>query len=630
MSKPTILNVDDYAPGRYARTQLLRGWTCEYREACIGSLAHRLAALENPYLFILDVQLPDMDGFEVCRRLKQEHQGATLPILHVSATFTSGTYQAFGLDGGADGYLVEPVEPAVLRATIDALLRVRRAERALMTLTRQWEATFDGIANGIVLIGPDLKILRCNAAFTRMFGPGDLVQRPLADFWDRASDAVPPFVRVWKSVQREIGDVSRGGRWFRLTVDPVSEGGLMLSAVCFVSEITEARRLERERQSRFALEQQARADAEAATRAKDDFLAMLGHELRNPLMPIAMAVRALGARSPDDPDIARARDIVERQVRYLTRLVDDLLDMARLTRQKLQLSIERIDLGGVVADAVEATRQQVDARRHGLTVGTQKTPVWVDGDPVRLAQIVVNLVTNAAKFTPPEGNIAITLAREDRHAVLTVRDDGIGIAPETLPAIFEPFAQGERVVEHAERGLGIGLALVRGIVEAHGGAISVASDGPGRGSEFVVRLPVREAPPTVRGRVTSLAATIEAGARVVVVEDHADSREMLAQTLTLEGHEVTAVADGAEAVEIAEASAFDIAIVDIGLRGMNGYEVARRLRLRFGDAIVLVAVTGYGQPEDIAQSRAAGFDAHVTKPVTADELLRVLRLRTER
>jgi signal transduction histidine kinase len=626
MTKPTILNVDDYAPGRYARTQLLRGWGFEVKEAGTGAEALRLAALENPALVILDVQLPDMDGFEVCRRLKRDHASASLPILHVSATFTSGAHQALGLDGGADGYLVEPVEPAVLRATIEALLRLRRAERALLTMTRQWEATFDGIADGIALLGPDLNVVRCNAAFARMFGPGKLVQRALAEVWDRTSDAVAPFVRVWKSAQREVGDVARGGRWFRLTVDPITEHGVMVSAVCFVAEITEARLLEDERQSRFDHEQQARVDAEAAIRAKDDFLAILGHELRTPLMPIALAVRALQARTPDDPEVARMRAIVERQVRHLTRLVDDLLDMARLTRRKLQLSVERVDLCAIVANAAEAARQQVETRRHRFALQKPDTPIWVEGDPVRLAQIVVNLVNNAAKFTPPEGNVAVTLAREGDQAVVTVRDDGIGIAAETLPTIFEPFTQGPQL-EHTERGLGIGLALVRGLVEAHGGRVSVASKGPGCGSEFVVRLPVRDAatsPPATAG-----APPAKACARILVVEDHADSRAMLAEMLGLEGHEVTAVADGAEAVEIGQASPFDVAIVDIGLRGIDGYEVARRLRRALGDAILLVAVTGYGHPEDIEQSRAAGFDTHVTKPIGADDLLRVLHSRIQ-
>jgi len=628
MDRPTILNVDDYAPGRYARTQLLRGWGFDVKEAATGAEALRLAALEHPALIILDVQLPDMDGFEVCRRLKQHHDGATLPILHVSATYTSGAHQALGLDGGADGYLVEPVEPAVLRATIDALLRLRQAERALRTMTREWETTFNGIADGIVLLDPDLKILRANAAFARLVGLEDPARQSIASFWDGVSEPVAPFVRVWKSAQREVGDVSRNGRWFRLAVDPIAEDGVLLSAVCFVSEITEARRLEHERQTRFDHEQQAREEAEAASRAKDDFLAILGHELRTPLMPIAMAVRSLQARTPSDPDVQRTRDIVERQVRHLTRLVDDLLDMSRLTRRKLQLSVERVDLGEVVADAVESTRQQIAERRHRLTLHRPDTPVWIDGDTVRLGQIVVNLLTNAAKFTPPGGEVAVTLAREGQQAVIAVRDNGVGIAPEILPEIFEPFVQGPRVVEDAERGLGVGLALVRGLVTAHGGSVSVASEGPGRGSEFVVRLPLRDG--AAAAPLTAVAAPTETRARILVVEDHADSRTMLAEMLGLEGHEVTAVAGGAEAVEVARTCALDAAIIDIGLRGMDGHEVARHLRAALGDAVLLVAVTGYGQAEDIAQSRAAGFDAHVTKPVSGDELLRVLATRIRR
>jgi len=628
MDRPTILNVDDYAPGRYARTQLLRGWGFDVKEAATGAEALRLATLQHPALIILDVQLPDMDGFEVCRRLKQHYDGATLPILHVSATYTSGAHQALGLDGGADAYLVEPVEPAVLRATIDALLRLRHAERALRTMTREWETTFNGIADGIVLLGPDLKILRANAAFARLVGLDDPAGQSIASFWDGASEPVAPFIRVWKSAQREVGDVSRNGRWFRLAVDPIAEDGVLLSAVCFVSEITEARRLEHERQTRFDHEQQAREEAEAASRAKDDFLAILGHELRTPLMPIAMAVRALQARTPSDPDVQRTRDIVERQVRHLTRLVDDLLDMSRLTRRKLQLSVERVDLCEVVADAVESTHQQIAERRHRLTLHRPDTPVWIDGDPVRLGQIVVNLLTNAAKFTPPGGDVAITLAREGRQAVIAVRDNGVGIAPEILPEIFEPFVQGARVVEDAERGLGVGLALVRGLVTAHGGGVSVASEGPGRGSEFVVRLPLRDA--AAAAPHTSAATPTETRARILVVEDHADSRTMLAEMLGLEGHEVTAVAGGAEALEVARTCTLDAAIIDIGLRGMDGYEVARQLRAALGDAVLLVAVTGYGQAEDIEQSRAAGFDAHVTKPVSGDELLRVLGTRIRR
>jgi signal transduction histidine kinase len=627
MSRPLILNVDDYEAGRYARTRWLRAWGFEVKEAGTGAEALRLAKLEAPALVILDIRLPDMDGFEVCRRLKREHDGATLPVLHVSATFTSGAHQALGLEGGADGYLVEPVEPVVLRATVDALLRVRRAERALHTAARQWEATFDGIGDGIAMLAPDLRIVRCNVAFTRMFGVSAPSREPVSALWDTA-DAVPPFVRVWKTVQREIGDVSRGGRWFRLTVDPVVEDGVTVNAVCFASEVTETRRLEHERETRFASAHQARADAEAANRAKDDFLAVLGHELRTPLMPIALAMRALQRTHPDDPAIVRAQDIVERQVHHLTRLVDDLLDVARLTRRKLQLHVERVDLSTVVRDAVEAARSHVDARRHRLAVHVPSAPVWVKGDAVRFGQIVVNLLANAAKFTPAEGEIAVTLERGANDAVIRVRDSGIGIDVDSLPLIFEPFAQGPQVPGASERGLGIGLALVQGLAEAHGGSVTVSSDGPGRGSEFTVRLPLGPSADFIPDAPRPTAAGT--GTKILIVEDHADSRAMLAEMLAFEGYEVTAVADGAEALEKARVSPPDVAVVDIGLRRMDGHDVARRLRAAHGEAIRLIAVTGYGQAEDIEQSRAAGFDAHVTKPVDVDALLRILPSRPRR
>jgi CheY-like chemotaxis protein/two-component sensor histidine kinase len=369
--------------------------------------------------------------------------------------------------------------------------------------------------------------------------------------------------------------------------------------------------------------------AEAENRAKDDFLAVLAHELRTPMMPITMAVGALHARMPDVPEVARTRDVVDRQVRRLTRLVDDLLDMSRLTRSNLQLSLERLDLRPNVADAIETTRPQLDARHHRITLQQSDTPVWIDGDAVRLGQVAVNLLANAAKFTPPEGQITVSVATEGRDAVLRVRDNGVGIGPDTLPQIFEPFTQGAHAVAASERGLGIGLALVRGLVEAHGGAVTASSAGHNRGSEFVVRLPLSSAPArTTTPRSEDAQAT--ASARILIVEDHADSRAMLAEMLGFEGHEVVAVADGTQALATALASPPDVAIIDIGLHGMDGHEVARRLRQAHGPSVLLIAVTGYGQAEDIEQSREAGFDAHVTKPVLPDELLELIRRRPRR
>ena len=625
MPKPTILNVDDYAPARYARTALLRSWGFDVCEAGTGAEALKLVSQQRPALVLLDIHLPDMDGFEVCRRLRRAHDGAALPIVHVSATFTSGAHQALGLEGGADGYLIEPIDPAVLRATIDALLRLRQAERALRTAAQQWQATFDGIADGIAVLGRDLRVQRHNAAFATMFGVAAPGQVSITDLWDGARGDVPPFMRVWKSGRREVGEMARHGRWLRLTVDPVVEDGVVASAVCFVSEVTEQRRTEHEARTRLDRAQVDRAAAEAANRAKDDFLAVLGHELRTPLMPIAMAVHALHARTPADPDVARARDIVDRQIRHLTRLVDDLLDVSRVTRNKLQLSLERLDLVRVVTDTIDAMRAQVEAR-HRLTVRRPAGPVWINGDPVRLGQILVNLLSNAVKFTPPEGEIVVTVACEAGDAVLRVRDNGAGIPADMLPFVFEPFVQGANAVAASERGLGIGLALVHGLVQAHGGTVAATSDGHERGTEVSVRLPLASARPAEPA--ASTAATTPAPARVLVVEDHADSRAMLAEILAMEGHHVTAVSDGAAAIEAALASPPDVAIVDIGLHGIDGHEVARRLRSAHGDAIFLIAVTGYGQPEDIAESRAAGFDAHVTKPIPPDELLRVVRART--
>jgi signal transduction histidine kinase len=625
----TILNVDDYEPGRYARTQLLREWGYKVAEAATGAEALRLALAEHPALVILDVNLPDIDGFEVCRRLKKERDGAALPVLHVSAAFTSATHRAMGLDGGADAYLTEPVEPAVLRATIEALLRVRNAERALRTAARQWEVTFDGIADGLCLLDDAGYIIRCNAAFREFVEPDEPLAKTLDRLW--GIDDIGPglYERATTSGQREVVDLSRGGRWFRLTVDPIADDGLPLGAVCFVTEVTEARRLESERQLRFDEEHHAREEAESATRAKDDFLAVLGHELRTPLMPIAMAMHTLRTQAETDPAVAQVQAIVERQVRHITRLVDDLLDVARLTRRKLELCPEPIDVRAVVTQALESTRSLVEGQRHELITRLTDEPIDLDADPVRLAQVVVNLVDNAVKYTPAGGRITVTLDREGGHAVLRVRDTGIGISAEERAGIFRPFAQSRRSSERSAGGLGIGLALSRGLVVAHGGTLTVSSEGPGRGSEFIVRLPVRRAP-GAGARQSEPVAPSRRQESVLIVEDHADSRNMLAEVLELEGHRVTAVSDGRAALEHAAASRPDVAIIDIGLPGMDGYELARQLRGAHGSTVFLVAITGYGQPADVANAYTAGFDAHVTKPFDTTKLATLLATRRRR
>jgi PAS domain S-box-containing protein len=368
-----------------------------------------------------------------------------------------------------------------------------------------------------------------------------------------------------------------------------------------------------ERAAQAEAEQAARRAAEAANRAKDEFLAMLGHELRNPLAAVRNAV--VSARL-DAGYRDRSLEIARRQTEQLARLVDDLLDVSRITQGRILLRKERIALARVVEQAVEAARPLVDQRAHTLTLALEgAAEVFVDADPTRLEQVVVNVLSNAVKYTPAGGRIDVLTGREDGCAVLRVRDTGIGIEPDMLPRIFDLFAQAERGLDRAEGGLGVGLTVVRSIVELHGGRIEVHSAGPGKGAEFVVRLPAVGAAPGETPR-ESVAAPTGGRARVLVVEDNADAAESLALLLELLGHQVRMAADGPRALELAAANVPDVMLIDIGLPGMDGYEVARRVRehpaLR---QVTLVALTGYGRDEDREHALHAGFDHHLVKPV---------------
>ncbi|MGH7388073.1 MAG: ATP-binding protein [Candidatus Rokuibacteriota bacterium] len=373
----------------------------------------------------------------------------------------------------------------------------------------------------------------------------------------------------------------------------------------------------------FTWEQTARAEAEAANRAKDQFLALLAHELRNPLAPIVTAA-ALIRRPGAPPDVVtQSADIVERQARNLARLLDDLLDVSRITRGRIELRRETVSLGDAVSRALEAARPLVDERGQAVSLAMPATPLYVDADATRLEQIVVNVLNNAAKYTPLEGRISVVASREGGDAVLRIRDTGMGIPAEMLPRIFDLFTQGDQSLAHTPGGLGIGLTLARRLVELHGGRVWAESDGPGRGSEFIIRLPLS------RDLAAPAPATVAApdrcpAAAVLLVEDNADARQTLRALLEHEGHRVDEAADGASGLASAEANRPDIVLIDIGLPGMDGYEVARRIRSRRGAEPILVAVSGYGQADDRRRSVEAGFDAHLTKPVSPDQLSGVL------
>ena len=358
---------------------------------------------------------------------------------------------------------------------------------------------------------------------------------------------------------------------------------------------------------------QAEVALREADRRKDEFLAMLAHELRNPLAPILHAVNALRALEPGSTQAEWCQEVIERQVLHLSRLVDDLLDISRITQGKVKLQKEPVEMRSVVNRAVETVRPFVESRRHELVLDLPSEPMVLEGDLIRLAQVVANLLHNAAKYTQNGGRIELGAERQDGHLVLRVRDNGIGIPDEMLGRIFDLFTQVDRSLSRSEGGLGVGLTLVRSLVAMHDGSVAARSDGPGQGTEFEIRLPAlahvemtleispeRPAPPASR--------------KVLVVDDNADAAESLAMILSLRGHEARTALDGPEALAVAREFRPEVVMLDIGLPGMDGYEVARRLRADHG-GILLVALTGYGQDEDRRRSKEAGFDHHLVKPV---------------
>jgi signal transduction histidine kinase/CheY-like chemotaxis protein len=375
-----------------------------------------------------------------------------------------------------------------------------------------------------------------------------------------------------------------------------------------------------------AAEQSLREQAAAlrdADRRKNEFLAVLAHELRNPLAPILTSVEVLRLLGPGDAPVARARDIVERQVRQMVRLVDDLLDVTRVAQGKLTLRKSTFDLAAAVAEAVQTTAPLFEAQGHRLAVELPADPLRLEADQARVVQVLVNLLTNAGKYTDRGGQVRLAARRDGDEAVVTVGDNGVGIEPAMLGRVFDLFTQVDRSLDRSRGGLGIGLTLVRQLVELHGGRVSAHSDGTGKGSEFMVRLPCPAAPGP--GPADATPEVRPAGPlSILIVEDNADARQALETLLRLLGHQVAAAATGADGVARAAGLRPRVALIDLGLPEMDGYEVGRQLRAALGASAVLVALSGYAAEEDRRRALDAGFDAHLAKPVDLDELKRLL------
>jgi len=363
-----------------------------------------------------------------------------------------------------------------------------------------------------------------------------------------------------------------------------------------------------------------------ADRRKDEFLAMLAHELRNPLAPIRNAAHVLGSMETQAPRVKWVRETIERQVEHLTRLVDDLLDVSRIVRGKVVLKREPVELGNWVNQALDMARSLIAARGHQIAVSLPEQAIHLEGDPVRLAQVLLNLLDNAAKYTPDGGRIAIDARVVGAFIEIRVSDTGMGIPAELLPRVFDLFQQGERTLDRSQGGLGIGLTLVKGLVEMHGGQLEAHSAGAGLGSTFTIRLPVLSSVSAKPGQTLPNASPAAASCRVLVVDDDPAVADSMVMLLEVVGHDVRAAASGEAALELARSFRPQVVLLDIGLQGMDGYEVARRLRSEqaVDEALCLMAVTGYGHEDARARCEAAGFDRHLVKPVHPGTLCKLL------
>ena len=502
-------------------------------------------------------------------------------------------------------------------------------------------AIIETMAEAVVVLDGTGNVLTLNPAFAAMHGYGSL-EEAYASLWHFADvDAYDLDGRLLSREEWPAGRAMRGQTVRGLTIRhhnrqtghsfvgsysavPVWADGVLTHVVITVHDLT---RLVQVQDALRVTEDQLRhriAELAEADRQKDEFLALLSHELRNPLAAITNALYLLDRQLPCGTRPRQLTSIVARQTGNLARLLDDLLDLTRLTRGMIEIRPERLDLVEIARRAVETIRPQ--AQQHDLRVELSAVPLWLDADPVRLEQVIVNFLTNAVRYTEPGGKITIGAERAGEGLVLCIRDTGIGIAPELLGRIFEPFTQADRSHARSQNGLGVGLTLVRRIVELHGGTVTAASEGLGCGSEFTVRLPGATPPEEPVAPCDGSANTVPAtGRRVLVIEDNQDAAETLQELLELAGHTVALAFNGAAGVRAALEFRPDVVLCDLGLPGLDGYSVARELHaIGIAPTARVIAVTGFGQPEDVQRTREAGFHAHVTKPASWEELSRLL------
>jgi len=677
-----ILLVDDRPENLLAYRAILSELDLDLRFASSGEEALKSVLVNDFAVMLLDVNMPGIDGFETASLIRGRKHSAHTPIIFLTA-FPDEVHAARGYAHGAVDYLQTPIVPEVLRAKVKVFVdlfrmteqikrqgeerlafdheRMRRnaAEEAnsrLRFLARVTEVVgrtldYDLTARDLVrltvpTLGDHAVVARWNEAagdewhVVQAVATDGLVSVAELTSIDPLPTELADAIRQSQSQQSPTAcrpfQAAPGDSGPRLIILQLA-GQKSTFAVLGITrepaappfdadDLTLAEALAS--RASMALENaNLYKGLERADRQKNEFLSMLAHELRNPLAPIRTAVDVLRLKGEGHPEIEWAREIISRQTSHLVRLVDDLLDVSRITGGKIRLDLEVLDAAAVVSAAVETSRPLIEESGHQMSASLPEEPLWVRCDRVRLAQVLSNLLNNAAKYTQPGGLIRLEVDRSELHAVFRVSDNGIGISAEMLPKVFDLFSQSERSIDRSQGGLGVGLTVVKRLVEMHGGRVEVASNGPGTGSEFTVRLPVLEAPPDgcVVTDSPSENRSPESPLRVLVVDDNADAAESLAWLLKHRNHKVGTAHDGRRAVQLAQEFRPQVVVLDLGLPELDGYEVARQLRKSEATrGALLIALSGYGQQEHRRRSSEAGFDYHFVKPLDFAALQRIL------
>jgi len=639
-----ILNVDDNPVGRYGKTRVLEDAGFDVIEASTGEQALQLVVERTPQLVLLDIMLPDLSGLEVCRRIKGNALTQRIPVLHISATYDEHVGESMSLESGADIFLAEPVEPHELITVVRTLLRLRTTEIGLAESEERMRLATAGA--GVATWDIDLRTgaAHWNRELYLMLGYPPNGQAT----WEMWRSRVHPddvdavmqamdgarqgalFNREHRVLRADTGEERWLAPYGRVHRD--EHGGLM-RFLGIVIDITERKQVDAERERLLQLEHAARAEAERAARLKDEFLATLSHELRSPMSAILGWLYLLRTGRLNESEHSRALDTIERNAQLQNQLINDLLDVSRIITGKLQLNPQPLLVEQVIEEAANSIRLAAASKNIAVAIEVESVGP-IQGDPDRLQQVFVNLMSNAVKFTPVGGRVAVRARRIGECFCITVTDSGEGVAPELLPHLFERFTQADGSTTRRHGGLGLGLAIVRHLVELHGGRVAAESAGPGKGATFSVMLPLAAqwgtgvcAPSATPSAVSRDLAPRLADVSILVVDDEPGAAQLMTQVLKSEGAVVRTAADANAASALFAAWQPDLLVLDIGMPGEDGYMLLGRLRnfLEPGArAVPAVAVTGYASVSDRERALAAGFDAHLSKPFDVDELLTVL------